>query len=64
MSVMPLLALKPHWLLGRFSSAMVGLSLFGRILANALLSMYRVMMIASQKSYDILPCFQQQTIRS
>ena len=39
MSVVPLFALKPHWLLGRFSSAMVGTSLLSRILARTFLAM-------------------------
>lgn len=36
MSVVPLLALKPHWLSEIFSSAMVGMSLLSRILESIL----------------------------
>ena len=39
MSVLPLLALKPHWLSGRFSLAMAGTSLFIGILASTLPAM-------------------------
>ena len=39
MSVVPLLALKPHWLSGRFSSSMVGTSLLSRTRASTLQAM-------------------------
>ena len=36
MSVVPLLALKPHWTSGRFSLAMAGMSLLSRTRASTL----------------------------
>ena len=36
MSVEPLLALKPHWVSGRFSSAMVGTSQFSSFQTSTL----------------------------
>ena len=39
MSVVPLFDLKPHWLSGRFSAAMVGTSLLNGILVRTFLAM-------------------------
>ena len=39
MSVVPLITLRPYWLPGRFSLAMIGTNLFCRILASTLPAM-------------------------
>ena len=57
MSVVPRLALKPHWLSGRCSSAIVGTSLFSNTLAKILLAMERTVIPRLFEQSDFSPLF-------
>ena len=69
MSMVPRLALNPHRVSGRWSSAIVGTNLFRSTRARIFPAMessdplfsYKVTMTALQRSLGSLPCSQQQT---
>ena len=55
--IVPLLALKPHWLSRRISSAMVGMSLWSRTLASTLPEMESRVIPDNWSNQTFHPCF-------